>query len=40
MSVAGRPVRLIAIEYRMLAELSANAGRVLTYDICCNGSGA
>ena len=31
-TVAGRPVQLIAIEYRMLAELSANAGRVLTYE--------
>ena len=31
-SVAGRPVRLIAIEYRMLAVLSANAGRVVTYE--------
>ena len=30
-SVAGRPVQLTAMEYRMLAELSANAGRVLTY---------
>ena len=26
------PVRLTAIEYRMLVEMSANAGRVLTYD--------
>ena len=31
-SLAGRPVRLIAIEYRMLAELSANAGRAVTYE--------
>ena len=30
-SVAGRPVQLTALEYRMLAELAANAGRVLTY---------
>ena len=30
-TVAGRPVRLTAIEYRLLVELSANAGRVLTY---------
>ncbi len=30
-TLAGRPVRLTPIEYRMLAELSANAGRVLTY---------
>ena len=29
---AGRPVRLTAIEYRLLVELSANAGRVLPYD--------
>ncbi len=31
-TLAGRPVRLTAIEYRTLAELAANAGRVLTYD--------
>ena len=31
-SLASRPVRLIAIEYRMLAELSANAGRAVTYE--------
>ena len=31
-TLAGRPVELMAIEYRMLAELSANAGRVLTYE--------
>ena len=30
--LSGRPVQLIAIEYRMLAELSANGGRVLTYE--------
>ena len=30
-SLAGRQVRLIATEYRLLAELAANAGRVLTY---------
>ena len=30
-SLAGRQVRLIAMEYRLLAELAANAGRVLTY---------
>ena len=29
---AGRPVELMAFEYRMLAELSAKAGRVLTYE--------
>ena len=28
---AGRPLPLIAMEYRLLAELSANAGRLLTY---------
>ena len=31
-TLAGRPVQLTALEYRMLAELSANAGRVLTYE--------
>ena len=31
-SVDGRPVQLTAMEYRTLAELSANAGRVLTYE--------
>ena len=31
-TLAGRPVRLAAMEYRLLAELSANGGRVLTYD--------
>ena len=30
--LSGRPVQLIAIECRMLVELSANAGRVLTYE--------
>ena len=30
--IAGTPVQLTSIEYRMLAELAANAGRVLTYD--------
>ena len=30
-SVDGEPVPLTAMEYRMLAELSVNAGRVLTY---------
>ena len=29
---AGRPVRLTSIEFRLLAELAANAGQVLTYD--------
>ena len=28
----GRPVELMAIEYRMIAELSANGGRVVTYE--------
>ena len=31
-TLAGVPVRLTAIEYRTLAELSVNAGRVSTYD--------
>ncbi len=31
-TLAGSPVSLTAIEYRMLVELSANAGRVLTYE--------
>ncbi len=31
-TLAGRPVQLVPMEYRMLAELSANAGRVLTYE--------
>ena len=31
-TLAGRPVPLPAMEYRMLAELSANGGQVLTYD--------
>ena len=30
-TLAGQPVPLAALEYRMLAELSASAGRVLTY---------
>ena len=31
-TMAGRPVALTAIEYRMLVELSVNAGRVLTHE--------
>ena len=31
-TLAGHPVRLVAMEYKMLAELSANAGRVMTYE--------
>ena len=31
-TLAGRPVHLTAIEYGLLFELSANAGRVMTYD--------
>jgi PAS domain S-box-containing protein len=31
-TVAGRPVHLSAIEYKLLGELAAHAGRVLTYD--------
>ena len=29
---AGRPLQLMAIEYRMPAEFSANSGQVLTYE--------
>ena len=32
MSVAGQPLALTAMEYRMLRELSVHAGVVLTYD--------
>ena len=32
MTLDGRPVQLTVIEYGMLFELSANAGRVLTYN--------
>ena len=35
-TLAGRPVRLTPIEYRVLAELSASAGRVLTYQRLLN----
>ena len=31
-TVAGRPIELTDVEYRMLSELSVNAGRVLTHD--------
>ena len=31
-TLAGRPLPLIPMEYRLLAELSANAGRLLTYE--------
>ena len=31
-TLGGSPVDLTAIQYRLLVELSANAGRVLTYD--------
>ena len=31
-TLGDRPVSLVAMGYRMLAELSANAGRVLTYE--------
>ena len=34
--IGGHPVKLTAIEYRMLAELSANGGRVLTYEHLLN----
>ena len=30
-TIGGHPVPLVALEYRLLAELAANAGRVLTY---------
>ena len=35
-TLMGRPVTLTAIEYRLLLELSANAGRVLTYEHLLN----
>ena len=31
-TLAGSPVSLVPLEYRLLAELAANAGRVLTYE--------
>ena len=31
-TLAGRPIELTAIQYRLLVELSVNAGRVLTYE--------
>ena len=31
-TLSGRPVPMVAMEYRLLVELSANAGRVLTYE--------
>ncbi len=31
-TLAGRPVHLVPLEYRMLAELSASSGRVVTYE--------
>ena len=31
-TLGGQPVDLVALEYRLLAELAANAGRVLTYE--------
>ena len=31
-ALAGRPVHLTPVEYRVLAELAANAGRVLSYE--------
>ena len=39
-TLSGSPVQLTAIEYRMLAELVANAGRALTYEQLLKGSGA
>ena len=35
-TVAGRPVQLVAMEYRLLAELSASDGKVVTYDRLLN----
>ncbi len=35
-TLAGHSVRLVAMEYRLLAELSANGGRVLTYEHLLN----
>ena len=35
-TLAGRPVQLAAMEYRMLSELSTHGGRVLTYDHLLN----
>ena len=32
-TLAGRPVLLVPMEYRFLAELAANAGRVLSYEV-------
>ena len=32
LEIADVPVHLVSLEYRLLAELAANAGRVLTYD--------
>ena len=32
MTLAGKPIDLTAIQYRLLVELSVNAGRVLTYE--------
>ena len=31
-TLGGRPVPLVSLEYRLLAELAANAGRVVTYE--------
>ena len=31
-TLGGRPVLLVSLEYRLLAELAANAGRVVTYE--------
>ena len=31
-TLGGQPVRLVALEYRLLAELAAHAGQVLTYE--------
>ena len=36
MALAGRPLHLTPTEYRLLAELSSSAGRVLTYERLLN----
>ena len=36
-TMGGRPLPLVALEYRLLAELAANAGRVLTYKHLLHG---
>ena len=38
-TLAGKPIDLTAIQYRLLVELSVNAGRVLTYEHLLRGLG-